>query len=561
MEQVNRLKKARVQSNSDPSAAILKFIKDTRSYGDIVSDSDFSDTYVQEDVKDLQAGDSIVILADVTLRTQFWTVSEAEGHGLVVYTIRSLEIQDGLSDNNIDNGFRLVADRVGFDNVSNVQRASEVFPRQLTWKDLEHNEEFIKMLPERSDEIDAEQQDHCEPKRPERKRIEEEEDANPKRKFVVSAGKTYRYGTEASMKLKKKLDESVFVRRVMIPGRHEFILREEGTVFPPTGEYLNSLRIYAAQRAVCNDLSGAMSSVWEGAGVWRMVEAFRLFQEGNKHDFDAFITGEQWPVYDYTKLSLDSFLPTSEKMDYNDRPQLIRKIRGLELTLVLGGGIEWNQCTDPLVTRINSCDLMNSAGETLHFRINEAVSSFITTVRNPSLDTFQVRGAQPRISHDYDLNDITGVIAFFQKCLSTVQADDFENCKYFENTVKPMLRVSSQKRAQTSGVEAGTTEDEPKRKRDESPQGQVMQSSKMCINDALNHFNIRKKPCARGESCQFMHISDKKSTLAEASPEVILGHVRELPPLQGLRSALLRHLQGDASEDEDDSLEEGSNTP
>jgi len=579
----NRAKKAKLTTTY--SGPILQYLRQVEGDFQVLDDEAFAEVFQAAQLGDLAdsedcgKGMAFALFADPKLECALWNADNLDVFGFAHYRITSFELQEGILDpddsnlgvlhNSDENGFRLKATLLNFDSIPEKRRgvphASEVFPETLIWKDLKLEDHVLLV---REDVLAVETAAKEGGKRAtssSRKEVDDEEtSAASKGKFIVSAGKSFLCSTEASVKLKRKLDDSVFPRRVINRERQEVVFREDGTVFVPEGEYLHKLTLIASQRAIGVDSAGATAVCWAGVESLRLVQKLKLFQPRSAVTFDSFMRGERWPILDYQQMSLDAFLPVQDsKVDYSDMGQLIHKLSGLEMVLSIGGGFEWKGCTADIIEELTTGRLMSSRAEALHYRTNEAISIFVDTVKNPELEVV-TRKAQDGKPREFNLNAIEQVVAFFKNCLASVQEDDFKNVHLFSEVIRPTLTMCSISKptvassSKSQGVLGkGAAPKVPakdggnrvkKRVRDTESQGG---QNRICINNALYYLQECSTDCSQGSTCPYLHFTEG-SSIVKAPIHEVIQMARRLPPFGRKKEQLLEALNKLAEDDADE---------
>ena len=589
----SRAKRARLTSTNGP--AVLGYMRAVDGNFEILNEEAYSQLFEAALLQDIaDSGEAIgikfAIFADPNLQAGAWNEDCLEAYGFATYKIVELELQEGRIDaddqalapldNSSENGFRMRAILEGFDSTPDKRRgvlhASEVFPDTIIWRDLKLEDHFLTVRSE-EDETSEEatrgpqssQRDKQEAPDDETEDHESSKETASKGKFLVSAGKHFQCNTEASVKLKKKLDESLFTRRIITQDRHSVVFREEGTVFLPPGEYIQKLQIIASQRTSGLGSGGATSPCWAGVEAFRLAQRLQVFQTKTSNTFDHLMRGEPWPILNYQKMSLDAFLSVDEsRIAYDDVGQLIRKLQGLDAVLAIGGGEEWRGSTSEIITELSTGKLMSSSVEAVHYRINEAISIFVDTVRDPELET--VRRLTPSGEwQDFDLNSLGSVIAFFRNCLAGVQHDTFQNHALFTNTIKTMLTLSSRPLGvgkkdkvdasskgptttpplSTSGLltpqrhQATTTKTDLGGGRKRGREGDSGdKKTQICINSGLYFLGVSEEDCKSGNACPYQHFESGSHVTSLPVAEVIK-MAQKLPPFGGKKVQLLEALQ------------------
>ena len=595
----NRAKRARLTSTNGP--AVLEYMRTVDGNFEVLNEEAYSQLFEAALLRDIvESGEAIgikfAIFADPNLQAGIWNEECLEAYGFATYKILELELQEGRVDaddpnlahleDSPENGFRMRAVLEGFDSIPDKRRgaihASEVFPDTLIWRDLQLEDHFLAVRSEEEETPEVAAQGSSSPQRNKREVHDDETDdhessreTGSKGKFLVSAGKHFQCNTEASVKLKKKLDESLFTRRIITQERHSTVFREEGTVFLPPGEYIQKLQIIASQRTSGLVSGGATAQCWAGVEAFRLAQRLQVFQTKTSNTFDQLMKGEPWPILNYQKMSLDAFLSVDEsRIAYDDMGQLIRKLQGLDAVLAIGGGDEWRGSTSEIITELSTGKLMSSLVEAVHYRINEAISIFVDTVRDPELDT--VRRLTPSGEwQDFDLNSLGSVIAFFRNCLAGVQQDTFQNHALFNNTIKTMLTLSSRpigsgKKDKVDAASKGPTTTPPlstaglltpQRHQATTTQTNLKGGQKrgregdsgdketqLCINSGLYFLGVSKEDCKSGAACPYQHFESGSRVTSLPVSEVIK-MAQKLPPFGGKKLQLLEALQEQTTEE------------
>jgi len=248
----NRAKRARLTSTNGP--AILDYIREVDGNFEVLNEEAFSQLFEAVMLQDIVESDDAVgikfaIFADPNLQAETWDAACLEAYGFATYRILELHLQQGVVDaddesmphleNSPDNGFRMKAVLEGFDSIPDKKRgvihAAEVFPDTLIWRDLKLEDHFLTVNSEEDEASEVAAQRSPSSKRNKQDILDDEtedhessKETASKGKFLVSAGKHFQCNTEASVKLRKKLDESLFTRRIITQDRHSAVFRGRG---------------------------------------------------------------------------------------------------------------------------------------------------------------------------------------------------------------------------------------------------------------------------------------------------------------------------------------------